>query len=91
MKYISTIILIMGLLLASCGQHPVSGYVVGKKHEPERVELRYNVTLHMNTVHHIPERWIVYVADSTGVTPCNVTSETYLRLKKGQFVTAKGF
>ncbi len=89
-RYISIIIL-MGLLLASCGQRPVSGYIVGKKHELKHSETHYDVVLKMPITRSIPEKWVVYVADSCGVTPCNVTPETYERLEKGQFVTAKGF
>jgi hypothetical protein len=83
--------LVMGLLLASCGQRPVSGYVVGKKHVPERNVIHYNPVLHMNQVQHIREQWVVFVADSLCVTPCHVKPDTYERIKKGDFVTAKGF
>lgn len=89
-RYISIIIL-MGLLLASCGQRPVSGYVVGKKYVPEHNTIHYNPVLHMNQVQHIREKWVVFVADSCRVTTCHVTKETFTRLQKGQFVTAKGF
>lgn len=89
-RYISIIIL-MGLLLASCGQRPVSGYVVGKHHVREHNVVHYNPVLHTTQVQHIREQWVVYVADSCRVTPCHVTKETFTRLHKGQFVTAKGF
>lgn len=89
-RYISIIIL-MGLLLASCGQRPVSGYVVGKKYVPEHNTIHYNPVLHMNQVQHVRAKWVVYVADSCRVTTCHVTKETFTRLQKGQFVTAKGF
>ena len=89
-RYISIIIL-MGLLLASCRQHPVSGYVVGKKYVPEHNTIHYNPVLHMNQVQHVREQWVVFVADSCRVTTCHVTKETFTRLQKGQFVTAKGF
>ena len=89
-RYISIIIL-MGLLLASCGQRPVSGYVVGKQHVRKHNVVRYNPVLHITEVQHIPERWVVFVADSCRVTPCHVTKETFTMLQKGQFVTAKGF
>lgn len=89
-RYISIIIL-MGLLLASCGQRPVSGYVVGKKYVHEHNTIHYNPVLHMNQVQHVREQWVVFVADSCRVTTCHVTKETFTRLQKGQFVTAKGF
>ena len=81
----------MGLLLASCGQRPVSGYVVGKHHVREHNVVHYNPVLHMNQVQPVREQWVVFVADSCRVTPCHVTKETFTRLQKGQFVTAKGF
>lgn len=89
-RYISIIIL-MGLLLASCGQRPVSGYVVGKKHTPEHNVIHYNPVLHVNQVQHIREQWVVFIADSLGVRSCHVMPDTYNRIKKGDFVTAKGF
>ena len=39
-------IIIMGLLLASCRQHPVSGYVVGKRHVTEQDIIRENNASH---------------------------------------------
>ena len=89
-RYISIIIL-MGLLLASCGQRPVSGYVVGKHHVREHNVVRYNPVLRISEVQHVQEQWVVFVADSCRVTPCHVTKETFTRLQKGQFVTANGF
>lgn len=89
--FVIAIHMVMGLLLASCEQRPVSGYVVGKKYVPEHNTIHYNPILHMNQVQHVRAKWVVYVADSLGVTPCHVKPDTYERIKKGQFVTAKGF
>ena len=89
-RYISIIIL-MGLLLASCGQRPVSGYVVGKRHVTEQDIIRENNASHPATWKPVHEQWVVFVADSCRVTPCHVTKETFTRLRKGQFVTVKGF
>ena len=83
--------MVMGLLLASCKQRPVTGYVVGKKYVPEHNTMYYNQTMHMMQPYHVREQWVVYVADSLGVTPCHVKPDAYERIKKGQFVTVKGF
>lgn len=83
--------LVMGLLLASCGQRPTSGVVVEKKHIPAHNTVHYNPVLHMPQVQHIPERFIVYIGDSCHKAPFNVTQETYERLELGQFVAVKGF
>lgn len=84
-------IMVVGLLLASCGQHPLSGYVIDKKYTPAAKDTFYNPVFHLFQEREIPERWVVYVGDSLHNAPYNVTEETYQRLKKGQFVTAKGF
>lgn len=89
-RYISIIIL-MGLLLASCGQRPVSGYVVGKRHVTEQDIIRENNASHPATWKPVHERWVVFVADSLGVIQCHVKPDTYKRIKKGDFVTVKQF
>ena len=91
MKRHISIIILMGLLLASCGQRPVSGYVVRKHHIQEHNIVRYNPVLHIPEVQHVRERWVVFVGDSCHNAPFDVTQETYERLELGQFVTAKGF
>ena len=84
-------IITMGLLLASCRQHPVSGYVVGKRHVTEQDIIRENNASHPAAWMPVHERWVVFVADSLGVIPCHVKPDTYKRIKKGDFVTVKQF
>lgn len=84
-------IITMGLLLASCRQHPVSGYVVGKRHVTEQDVIRENNASHPAAWKPVHERWVVFVADYLGVIPCHVKPDTYERVKKGDFVTVKQF
>lgn len=75
------------LLLASCGgDNTVQGYVVGKQHTPRRITTHYNAVLHQSQTRIIPERWILYVADSTAVRNVCVDRETFDNAVKGETI-----
>ena len=82
--------ILMGLLLASCEQRPIRGYVVGKQFAPAHNITEYNVVLKMPLTRRVPDQWIVWVADSCCVRRCHVDKPTFNRMKHGQFVTSKG-
>lgn len=88
--FVIAIHMVMGLLLASCRQHPVSGYVVGKRHVTEQDIIRENNASHPAAWKPVHERWVVFVADSLGVIPC-LKPDTYKLIKNGDFVTVKQF
>lgn len=83
MKRLFTIIaVVLTLAMASCSNsdNTVSGYVVGKKHES-----RHCYT-HMNIIHNVPERWVLYVADSTAVRTVHVDKCTFDSAVKGETI-----
>ena len=66
------------LLMASCGDgNTVSGYVVGKRHNPVRHCTTRDAVTHTTRIRTIPEMWILYVADSTAVRTIHVDKPTF--------------
>lgn len=89
-RFIAAALLLLGL--AACrDSNPIQGYVVGKRHIPLRTVITYNPTLHIHQTHIIPERYVVWIADSIAVHKCPVNRATFHRLTKGEYVTQKGF
>lgn len=89
MKRLLTIIaVVLTLAMASCSNsdNTVSGYVVGKKHEPQHSNVIRNPTTHMITVHNVPEQWVLYVADSTAVRTVHVDKCTFDSAVKGESI-----
>ena len=79
----------MGLLLASCEQRPVRGYVVGKEYKAaHNVVYRDEVTKTLHT-RHVPDQWFVWVADSANVRSYNVDSATFNNIRHGDFIRLK--
>lgn len=88
MKRLFTIIaVVLMLAMASCNSdNTVSSYVVGKKHEPRRCYVTHNPATHMNTIRNVPERWVLYVADSTAVRTVHVDKCTFDSAVKGETI-----
>ena len=86
MKRLFTILSVALILLAtSCGgNNTVSGYVVGKKHTRARTERIVQPCTHPARIRHIPEAWILYVADSCAVRCVHVDKATYQSAVKGE-------
>ncbi len=74
------------LLLTSCGDNTVSGYVVGKRHTPARTETIPQPLPHQPRTRYVPEAWILYVADSTDVRRVHVDKSTYQSAVKGEHI-----
>ena len=81
--------ILMGVLLASCEQRPISGYVVGKQFAPAHNITEYNVVLKMPLTRHVPDQWFVWIADSTNVRSYNVDSATFNNIRHGDFIRLK--
>lgn len=81
--------ILMGLLLASCEQRPVRGYIVGKQFVPAHNITKYNVILKSAHTRHIPDQWFVWIADSCNVRSYNVDSATFNNIRHGDFVRLK--
>lgn len=76
----------LAMASCDCGRDKVhSGYVVGKHYEPARTYPYYDVTLHINRVRHIPEKWVVYVADSCRVRRLSVQKSTFDAVELGEY------
>lgn len=82
-------IALMLLVLTSCREESCSGYVVGKHYESARNIPRYDAATHTTRMQHIPEHWVVYVADSCRVRRLNVDKATFGKTKLGEFVNFK--
>lgn len=81
--------ILMGLLLASCEQRPIRGYVVGKEFAPAHNITEYNVVLNMPLTRRVPDQWFVWVADSSNVRSYNVDSATFNNIRHGDFIRLK--
>lgn len=82
--------LLVLFLACGCKESPVSGYVVGKAYVPAHTTSHYDVILKRPMMKHVPDQWIVWVADSCRVHSVHVEKCTFDSLKHGQFVTSKG-
>lgn len=83
--------ILMVVCLAGCNDNPVvSGYVVGKEYVPAHTTSRYDVALKMPRTRHIPDQWVVWLADSCRINVVHVDKSTFDRMKHGQFVISKG-
>lgn len=75
------------LLVASCGDgNTVSGYVVGKRHNPVRHYTTRDAATQTTRIRIIPEMWILYVADSTAVRTVHVDKSTFDSAVKGETI-----
>lgn len=75
------------LVVASCGDgNTVSGYVVGKRHNPARIYTTRDVVTQTTRIRNIPEMWILYVADSTAVRTIHVDKSTFDSAVKGETI-----
>lgn len=75
------------LLVASCGDgNTVSGYVVGKRHQPTQYIPTHDAVTQTRRIRVIPEAWILYVADSTVVRCVHVNKATYQSTVKGEHI-----
>ena len=81
--------ILMGLLLASCEQRPIRGYVVGKQFAPAHNITEYNVVLKMPLTRRVPDQWIVWLADSCSVRSYNVDEATFGNVRHGEFIRIK--
>lgn len=73
------------LLVASCGDgNTVSGYVVGKRHNPVRYYTTRDAVTQTTRIRIIPEMWILYVADSTAVRTVQVDKPTFESAVRGE-------
>ena len=81
MRYI---LLICFALLSSCEEPNVMNncYVVGKEFVPAHTQLVYAGKTQY--VRYIPDKWFIYVADSTKIERFQVTEKRFLKLKKGK-------
>lgn len=86
MKSLLTILAVaLMLALASCGDgNTVSGYVVGKRHNPARIYTTRDAVTQTTRIRNIPEMWILYVADSTAVRTVHVDKTTFDSAVKGE-------
>jgi len=75
------------LLVMACGNpETASGYVVGKRYEPEHTTIVYNAALQMPQTHHYSDEWIVWIADSIGIIKVHTDPITFSEIEKGQYV-----
>lgn len=86
MKRLFTILAVaLMLLVASCGDgNTVSGYVVGKRHNPVRHCTTRDAVTQTTRIRIIPEMWILYVADSTAVRTVHVDKTTFESAIRGE-------
>lgn len=75
------------LIIASCGDgNTVSGYVVGKRHNPVWHYTTRDAATQTTRIRIIPEMWILYVADSTAVRTVHVDKPTFDSAVKGETI-----
>ena len=77
---------IVALSLVACKGRPITGYCVGKRFAPAHTETRYNTALKMPQTKHVPDRYTIWVADSTGSHAVLVDKRTYEATKHGEFI-----
>lgn len=84
-RLLSILAVALMLIVASCGDgNTVSGYVVGKKHNPVRHYTTRDAATQTTRIRIIPEMWILYVADSTAVRTVHVDKPTFDSAVKGE-------
>lgn len=86
MKRLFTILAVaLMLLVASCGDgNTVSGYVVGKRHTPQRYYTTRDPATQTSRIRTTPEMWMLYVADSTAVRTVHVDKPTFDSAVRGE-------
>ena len=86
MKRLFTILAVaLMLLVASCGDgNTVSGYVVGKRHNPVRHYTTRDAVTQTTRIRIIPETWILFVADSITVRTVHVDKTTFESAIRGE-------
>lgn len=73
------------ILVTSCGDgNTVSGYVVGKRHNPIRIYTTRDAVTQTTRIRTIPEMWILYVADSIAVRTVHVDKTTFESATRGE-------
>ena len=84
-RLLSILAVALMLIVASCGDgNTVSGYVVGKRHNPVRHYTTRDAATQTTRIRIIPEMWILYVADSTAVRTVHVNKPTFDSAVKGE-------
>lgn len=84
-RLLSILAVALMLIVASCGDgNTVSGYVVGKRHNPVRHYTTRDAATQTTRIRTIPEMWILYVADSTAVRTVHVDKPTFDSAVKGE-------
>lgn len=84
-RLFTTLAVALMLLVASCGDgNTVSGYVVGKRHNPVRHYTTRDAATQTIRIRRIPEMWILYVADSTAVRTVHVDKTTFESAVRGE-------
>lgn len=66
MKKIFPVLLLLALIIASCGRIPEGSVVVDKYIVAEKDGLRYDPVIHKIHPYKVPERYILVVMDSLG-------------------------
>ncbi|MCM1543690.1 MAG: hypothetical protein NC110_00165 [Ruminococcus sp.] len=78
---------VLMLAMASCTDgNVVSGYVVGKRHNPARCYTTRDPATQTTRIRNIPEMWVLYVADSTAVRTIHVDKPTFESAVKGETI-----
>lgn len=70
----------------ACNERPITGYCVGKRFVAAHTETRYNVALKIPQTRRIPDRYTIWVADSTGSHAVLVNKRTFEATKHGEYV-----
>ncbi len=84
-RLLSILAVALMLIVVSCGDgNTVSGYVVGKRHNPVRHCTTRDAVTQTTRIRIIPEMWILYVADSTAVRTVHVNKPTFDSAVKGE-------
>lgn len=77
---------IAALSLMACNERPITGYCVGKRFVAAHTERYYTTMPRVPHTRHIPDRYIIWVADSTGSRPVLVDKRTFEATKHGEYV-----
>lgn len=79
------ITLCLAVILAGCTEeHQVrQGYVVAMRYVPEHRYSYYNVCLKMTMFRHVPEKYLIWLADSVKVRKIQVPEEVFAKIRTG--------
>ena len=74
------------LTFFACDSEDISGYVVDMEYKPAHLECYYDVVLKRPMVKHIPDKYLIWVADRNRSRSIKVEKSLYKQLRKGQYV-----